>query len=154
MPAQVANGKLFTIHHAIGIAVILLIFPSTRFTYCVPGYGIFEGSGFFLGIYRCCQRLRVAKTHPVYVINALCLWLSYTVCRILSPLYYFGRFFLDFASAPDFVWHSRALYDKAVFFVSVLGLLTITGMSFMWYVKINQKIIGALRARSSNVKEK
>lgn len=153
VPGQVANAKLFTVHHLVGLVVLLLVLPATRFTFFVCALGLMEGTGLFLGIYRCHQRLRVAKSNPCYAVNGTCLWLSYTVFRVLVPVYYFVRIYLDVTLAPDFCWHSRTLYQKVICATGLVGYTMFVVMSFIWYIKITKKVFSVC-ARSSHVKEK
>ena len=136
---------------------MLTVFPHTRYTFYVGAYGLMEGTGFFLGIYRCQQQLGVEKSNPWYVINGTCLWLSYTVCRVLAALFFLTRMYLDITLAPDFCWHSRPFDQKFLSIVALVGYVVLATMSFIWYIKITKKFlsgVSALCAHSSHTKEK
>ena len=158
IPKQVADAKVFVFHHVVTIFMCSIgAVCQEKFTSICMAPGLMEGSGLFLGIYRLQQHLAIDKKSLWFKINGGCLWLSYTFCRVITPVYLLVIIYLDFLSAPDFCWYDRPSDEKIPFATIVVGYLFLTLLSFTWYIQITKKVCSGAASVfgcSSRVKKK
>ena len=151
-PRQVADAKVFIIHHILVVFLYTDGLLFTHFTFYCCGIGVLEGTGLFLGVYRIQQRLKIPKSNPWVVANGLSLWLSYTVCRVIFPSYHVARLYLDYQLAPRMVWSDFAWYYHYICSAALVAYLALIILSWFWYAKISGIIYSALRKLSSGAK--